>query len=104
MNFMDMVCNLQEEEVTQEQIEEARRHGEREGRLRALNQLKDDQRKELRKREYLTYIRINKASAPPSQPTTPSIKKMVAPLPPPIHKLLPNPTPIYEIQLNIDVA
>jgi hypothetical protein len=33
MNFMDMICNFQEEEVTQEQIDEARRQGEREGRL-----------------------------------------------------------------------
>jgi hypothetical protein len=27
MNFMDMICNFQEEEVTQEQIDEARRRG-----------------------------------------------------------------------------
>jgi hypothetical protein len=106
MNFMDMICNFQEEEVTQEQIDEARRQGEREGRLWALNQLTDNQRKELRKREYLTYTRRNKASAPPSQPTTPppSTEKVVPPLPPPVHELLPKPTPTDEIQLNIDIA
>jgi hypothetical protein len=55
----------------------------------------------------LTYTRINKASSPPSQPTTspPSIEKVVPPLPPPVHELLPNPTPIEdEIQLNIDIV
>jgi hypothetical protein len=85
MNFMDMICNFQEEEVTQEQIDEAIRHGEREGRLWALNQLTDDQRKEIRKREYFTYTRINKASSPPSQPATPppSAKKVVPPPPSP---------------------
>jgi len=46
MKFMDMICNFQEEEVTQEQIDEAKRKGEREGRLRVLNQLTDDQRKQ----------------------------------------------------------
>jgi hypothetical protein len=106
MKFMDMICNFQEEEVTHEQIEESRRHGEREGRLRALNQLTDDQRKELRKRAYLTYIRINKASVPPSQPTSPppSTEKVVPPLPPLVHEFLPKPIPIDEIQLNIDIA
>jgi hypothetical protein len=68
--------------------------------------LTDDQRKELRKREYLTYTRRNKSSSPPSQPTSPppSIEKVVPPLPPPVHELLPKPTPTDEIQLNIDVA
>jgi hypothetical protein len=66
MNFIDMICVFQEEQVTQEQIHEARRRREREGRLRALNQLIDDQKKELRRREYLTYIRRNKALAPSS--------------------------------------
>jgi hypothetical protein len=69
MNFMDKICNFQEEDVTQEQINEARRKGAREGRLRVLKQLIDDQRKELRKREFLTYTRRNKASVPPSQPS-----------------------------------
>jgi hypothetical protein len=48
-----------------------------------LNQLTDDQKKELRRREYLTYTRRNKASAHPSQPDTPlpSAEK-VAPPPP----------------------
>jgi hypothetical protein len=31
MNFMDMICNFQEEEVTQEQINEARRQGKERG-------------------------------------------------------------------------
>jgi hypothetical protein len=106
MNFMDMICNFQEEGITQEQIDEAKRQGEREGRLWALNQLTDNQRKELRKREYLTYNRRNKASSPPSQPTTPppSTEKVVPPLPPAVHELLPKPTPADEIQLNINVA
>jgi hypothetical protein len=93
MNFMDMICIFQEEQVTQEQINEAKRRGEREGRLWALNQLIDDQKKELRRREYFTYTRINKASAPPSQPTTPlpSAEKVAPPPPPPVHEFLPNP-------------
>jgi hypothetical protein len=52
MNFMDMIHVLQEEQVTEEHINEARRRGEREGRLRSLNRLRDDQNKELRRREY----------------------------------------------------
>jgi hypothetical protein len=78
-----------------------------------LNQLTDDQRKELRKREFLTYTRRNKSLVPPSQPSppphpeattlSPSIEKVISPLPPSIHELLPNPTE-DEIQLNIDVA
>jgi hypothetical protein len=106
MNFMDMICIFLEEQVTQEQINEARRQGEREGRLQALNQLTVDQKKELRRREYLIYTIRNKASAPPSQPDTPlsSAEKVAPPLPPPLHELLPKTTPTYEIQLNIDVA
>jgi hypothetical protein len=71
-----------------------------------LNQLTDDQRKELRKREYLTCTRINKSSSPPSQPAIPppSIEKVVPPPPPPVHELLPKPAPTYDIQLNIDVT
>jgi hypothetical protein len=71
-----------------------------------LNQLTDDQKKELRRREYLTYTRRNKASAPPSQPDTPlpSAEKVAPPPPPLVHELLPKPTPADEIQLNIDVA
>jgi len=64
-----------------------------------LNQLTDDQRKELRKREYLTYTRRNKASTPPTQPTTPppSTEKVVPPLPPPVHEFLPKPTPTKDV-------
>jgi hypothetical protein len=66
----------------------------------------DDQRKELREREHLTYTRRNKSLAHPSQPATPppSIEKVVQPPPTPLHELLPNPSPTNEIQLNIDVA
>ena len=39
MIFMDMIYNFQEEEDTQEQIDKAKRQGEREGRLWALNKL-----------------------------------------------------------------
>jgi hypothetical protein len=43
---------------------------------------------------------------PPSNPATtpPSTEKVVPPPLPPVHELLPKPTPTYEIQLNIDVA
>ena len=105
---MDMICNFQEEEVIQEQIDEAKRQGEREGRLWALNQLTDDHKKELKKREYLTYTRRNKhALAPPSELATPpsSAKKVVPPPSPPIRELLPKPTSTKEeIQLNIDMS
>jgi hypothetical protein len=68
--------------------------------------LTDDQRKELKKREYLTYTRINKASTPPSQLSTPPplAEKVVPPPPPIVHEFLPKTTPTNEIQLNIDVA
>jgi hypothetical protein len=55
INFM--ICNLNDEQVTQEQINEARRIGERKGRIWTLNKLIDDQKKELRRREILTYRR-----------------------------------------------
>ena len=105
MNFIDMICTFQEEQVTQEKINESRRRGEREGRIRALNQLTNDE-KELRRREYLTYTIRNKSSAPPSHPNTPlPSKKKVAPPPPSlVRELLPKPTPTDDIQLNIDVA
>jgi hypothetical protein len=77
--------------------------------------LTDDQRKELRKREFLAYTRRNKASIPSSQPSTlpqpgeisppPSTKKVVPPLSPLVHELLLNPTSTKdEIQLNIYVV
>jgi hypothetical protein len=99
MNFMHMICIFQEEKITQEQINEARREGGREGRLWTLNRLTNDQKKELRKREYLTYTRKNKASAPPSQPNTPlpSTEKVAPPPPPPVHEMLPKPNPIDDI-------
>jgi hypothetical protein len=37
MNFIDMICVFQEEQVTQEQINEAIRRGETEWRFQALN-------------------------------------------------------------------
>jgi hypothetical protein len=45
INFM--ICNLNEEQTTQDLVDKARRIGEREGRLRALSKLRDDQKKEL---------------------------------------------------------
>jgi hypothetical protein len=98
-----MICNLNNKQVTQEQINEARRIGEREGRIQALNKLRDDQKKELR--EILTYRRKN-ASAPLSQPNTPlpSAEKVAPPPPSSICELLPKTTPADDIQLNIDVA
>jgi len=66
-----MIFNFDDEQVTQEQINEARRIGEREGRRRALNKLTDDQKKELSRREIMTFTRRNKASTSPSQPATP---------------------------------
>jgi hypothetical protein len=65
--------------------------------------------------EFLTYTRRNKASVPPSQPSSPphleetspppSTEKVVPPFPPPVHDLLRNPTPTKdEIQLDIGVA
>jgi hypothetical protein len=101
MNFM--ICNLNDEQVTQEQINEARRIGEREGRLRALSKLTDDQKKESR-REILTYKRKN-ALAPPSQADTPLplAIKVATPPPPSVCELLLKPTSTDDIQLNIDV-
>jgi hypothetical protein len=100
-----MICNLNDEHVTQEHINEARRIGEREGRIQALNKLTDDQKKELRRREILTCRRKN-ASAPPLQPDTPLpiVEKVVPQPPPPVCEFLLKPTPTDYIQLNIDVA
>jgi hypothetical protein len=50
MNFMDMICVSQEEQVTKEKINESRRQEERQGRLQALNKLTYDQKKELKRR------------------------------------------------------
>jgi hypothetical protein len=71
-----------------------------------LNQLTNDQNKELRTREYLTYTRRNKASSPPSHPDTPlpSAEKVAPPPPPPVHDFLPKTTCADEIHLNIDVV
>jgi hypothetical protein len=52
-----MICNINDEQVTQEKINESKRIGEREGRICALNKLTGDQKKELRRREILTYKR-----------------------------------------------
>jgi hypothetical protein len=45
-----MICNINDEHVNQEHINEARRIAERERRLRALSKLTDDQKKELKRR------------------------------------------------------
>jgi hypothetical protein len=87
MNFM--ICNLNDQQVTQEHINEARRIGEREGRLQALSKLTYDQKKELKRREILNYIRKN-ALVPPLQPyTLPTIEKVPPPPPTPVCELLP---------------
>jgi hypothetical protein len=87
-----------------------------------LNQLTEDQRKELKKREILTYARRNKIHFPPPQtsvhpppekqapsqprkeaPSQPT-EKVIPPPPPLVHDLLPKPTQVdEEIQLNIDI-
>jgi hypothetical protein len=65
--------------------------------------LKNDQKKELRRSEILTYTGSKNVSAPPSRPD-PSAEK-VAPSPPPsVCELLPKPIPTDDIQLSIDVA
>jgi len=46
--------------ITHKQIDEAQRRGTREGRLWALNNLTKYWRKELKKKEILTYARRNK--------------------------------------------
>jgi hypothetical protein len=65
----------------------------------------DYQKKELRRREIITYIRKN-ASSPSSQPNNPlPLAEKVAPSPPlSICEFLPMPTPTDENQLHIDVA
>jgi hypothetical protein len=115
MNLMDMIYNFQEEYITKEHIDEVRKRGAREGQIRVLNQLIEDQRKELRKKEILTYDRRNKTSNPLPQPPTPPhpevgsplpyTNKVVPPPPPPVLELLLEPTSAEEdIQLNIDVS
>jgi hypothetical protein len=68
--------------------------------------LTDDQKKELRRREILTYTRIKNSSTPPSHPDTPlPLAEKVDPRPPPlIYELIPKPTPTNDIQLNIYVV
>jgi hypothetical protein len=96
-----MICNFEKEQVTQEQINEARRQGEREGIIWALNHLTDDQKKELRRRQYLNYTRRNEVSSPPPQPDTPlpSTEK-VAPPPPPLVLQVPTEKEYPPIILN----
>jgi hypothetical protein len=96
-----MICNLNNEHVTQEQINEAKIIGERVGRLWAVSKLIDDQKKELRRREILTYKRKN-VSSPPSQPNTPlpSAEKVAPPPPPLVCELIPMPTPTNDILLQ----
>jgi hypothetical protein len=104
-NINFMICNFDNEQVTKEHINEAKRIGEREGRFQDLNKLIDDQKKELRRRDIITYRRENYLS-PLSQPDTllPSIEKVAPPRPPSVCEFIPKPTTKYDIQLNIDVA
>jgi hypothetical protein len=59
-----------------------------------LNQFTDDQKKELRRREYMTYTRGNKYLAPPYHPDTPLplVEKVTPPPPPLVREFIPNPT------------
>jgi hypothetical protein len=52
----------------------------------ALNRLTNYQKKELRRRQYLNYIRRNEVSSPPPQRDTPlpSTEKVAPPPPPPV--------------------
>jgi len=93
--------------------------GAREGGLRVLNQMIDDHRKELKKRETLTYATRKMIPIPPTQNSvhsqpqkkSPSHMRKEAPsqlrkespsqptrkiLPPPLHALLVKPTQIDE--------
>jgi hypothetical protein len=49
-NFMDMICNFREEYITHKNIDEVIKRGAREGRLRVLNQLTEDQKKGIEKK------------------------------------------------------
>lgn len=75
MNFIDTIFSLQDNEyvhITLEKLEEVRKRGARKGQLRVLNQL-DENTKNLRKKEILTYARRNRVLVPPPP----------APVPPP---------------------
>jgi hypothetical protein len=69
--------------------------------MEVLNQMDEDLKDKLRKKEILTYSRRKKVQAPPP-PTT---KEVHPPPPPPVHDLLPQPAPSdEELHLNIDVS
>ena len=75
MNFIDTIFSLQYNEyvhITLEKLEEVKKRGARKGQLRVLNQL-DENTKNLRKKEILTYARRNRVLVPPPP----------APVPPP---------------------
>jgi len=78
MNFIDTIFFLQDDEyvhITPKTLEEARKRGARKGRLKALNQLDENTKNELRKKEILTYARGNKVLFPPSPALVPPPKE-----------------------------
>jgi hypothetical protein len=104
MNFIDTIFACQDDEyvdITPEQLEEVRKRGSRKGRLRALNQLDENTKNKLRKKEILTYARRNRASAPVPPPQAKEdppqlVKEVPLPPPPSMHNLLPKPVPTNE--------
>jgi hypothetical protein len=77
-------------QITPEQLEEVRKRGARKGWHRALNQLDENTKNELRKKEILTYARRNRVPVPPP----------LATVPPPQVKEDP-PQPIKEVPLHL---
>jgi hypothetical protein len=118
MNFIDTIFVCQDDEyveITQEQLEEVNKRGARKGRLLALNQLDENTKNELRKKEILACARRNRVPVPPpstlipplqAKEDPPQLVQEVPPPPPPsMHNLLLNPVPTNEeIQLNIDMT
>jgi hypothetical protein len=102
MNFIDTIFACQDDEyvdITPEKIDKVRRRGSRKERLRALNQLDENTKNKLRKKEIFTYARRNRASVPPSQAKEdpPQLVKEVPPPPPLLmHNLLLKPVPTNE--------
>jgi hypothetical protein len=74
MNFIDTIFSLQYDEyvhITLEQLEEVGKRGAKKGRLKALNQLDENTKNELRKKEILTYARRNIVPVPPTSTLMP---------------------------------
>jgi hypothetical protein len=70
LNFIDAVFTHQDDEhidITKKQLEDIRNHEPRQARLEVLNQMDEDLKDKLRKKEVLTYSRRNKVSITPPQ-------------------------------------